>query len=268
MQKPETSPAPQSAPPTEKPQTSPNPPPSTGDGTIRTPPGETPDAGTSQAPTSPTASTEDEIRAFLRRFDGEPCFAAWLVRAGPGTATIESYGEGAATVRRLDQSFRSTFGFDARINYRSLARAQCPLAGFLARDQSRGGRKPAVSLKADALRSGEELVATTDARADKHVEVLLLSDDGRVRTLAPYTKRNGTSLVTTLRLTTGSPPGSAATPQVVLVLASPAPLGDLLARLKADGLDAETFFKQLEAEIGKGAAIALTAKYFKLSHGV
>ena len=255
-------------PPPEPPPIAVSPPPPTSGGTVRPPPGGTPDTATRQEPPAPTAPTEDGIRAFLRQFDSEPCFAAWLVRAGPGNATIESFGEGAAAVTRLDQSFRNTFGFDARINYRSLAHAQCPLAAFLAREQSRGGRKPGVSLKADALRSGEELVATTDARFDKHVEMLLLSDDGRVRTLAPYAKRNGTSLVATLRLTTGSPPGSAATPQAVLVLASPAPVGDLLARLKADGLDAETFFKQLETEIGKGSTLALTAKYFKLSNGV
>lgn len=227
--------------------------------------------GSEQAPEQPPVqpvrdADEREIRSFIRGYDGGPCFYTALVRAGRGTATIEALGAAPDAFIGFDSAFQRTFEFEAQINLRQVAEPQCPVVAALAAQEALpGGRRPALSLRSDQVRSGGNVIATADARADKHVELLLVSDDGHVHSLSRFTKREGESLTLTLKLVGSRPEGETA-PQLVVALASPRPLTGLLAGLKAGSVGADRFFRQLADESAKGP-IGVAAKYFILSGG-
>ncbi len=106
----------------------------------------------------------------------------------------------------FDSAFQRTFGFEAQINLRQVAEPQCPVVTALAAQEAQpGGRRPALTLKSDQVRSGGNVVATADARADKAVELFLVSDDGQVHSLSRFTKREGDSLTLTLKLVGSRP---------------------------------------------------------------
>ncbi|WP_282103978.1 serine/threonine-protein kinase [Methylobacterium sp. 37f] len=232
------------------------------------PPDLPPDTRPEPPRASPTMRNagEREIRSFIRSYDGGPCFYTSLVRAGRGSATVEALGASPIAFMGFDSAVQRTFGFEPQINLRQVAEPQCPVVTALAAQETqRVGRPPTLTLKSDQVRSGGNMIVTADARADKHVELLLVADDGQVHSLSRFTKREGDTLTVTLQLIGSRPEGETA-PQLVVALASPRPLAGLIAGLKAGSVGADKFFRQLADERAKGP-IGISAKYFILSGG-
>ncbi|CAO4176430.1 protein kinase domain-containing protein [Methylorubrum aminovorans] len=209
----------------------------------------------------------DQVRAFVRGYTGGHCFFITPVTLAANEATIEAFGSTPAPFMAFDEAFQRNLGFEPEINLRQVTAEQCPLIDYLARQTGpRAAQKPALSLKSDLLRSGDELVVSADARADKHVELLLISDEGAVHSLAGYAKRAGDTITAKLRVV-GSDRSTDPQPQLVLALASPRPLTTAIAAAKNESVPAERFFKLVSEDAGRNGPVAVGVKYFKLSGG-
>ncbi|GJD45619.1 Serine/threonine-protein kinase PknD [Methylobacterium cerastii] len=200
----------------------------------------------------------EQVREFLRGYGGGKCFHITPVTVAAREATIEAYGATPTPFMAFDEAFQRILGFEPEINLRQVTAAQCPLVEYLgSRANQRVANRPMLTLKSDTLRGGDDLVASTDVRADKHVDLLLISNDGLVHSLTGYTKRSGDTLTATLKLVDDGRGGDP-TPQLVVALASPKPLTALLAEAKSGTMTAERFVKLLPSEA------VLTVKYVKL----
>ncbi|MDR7040146.1 serine/threonine-protein kinase [Methylobacterium sp. BE186] len=230
-----------------------------------------PPSGSPEAPPSQgrqrRETSLDQVRDFLRGYSGGQCFFITPVTLAMNEATIEAFGSTPAPFMAFDEAFQRTLGFEPEINLRQITAAQCPLVDYLARQGAqRGAAKPALSLKADTLRSGDELVVTSDTKADRTVELLLISDEGTVHSLAAYAKKAGDALTAKLRVV-GNERSADAQPQLVVALASHRPLAGAMAAVKAGGISADRFFKLVSEDAAKSGPIGISVKYFKLSNG-
>ncbi|WP_020096104.1 serine/threonine-protein kinase [Methylobacterium sp. 285MFTsu5.1] len=228
------------------------------------PPGETVDK-----PTNPArAASIDQVRDFLRDYSGGRCFFIAPVTVAVNDTTIEAYGATPATFMEFDEAFQRTLGFDPEINLRQVTAAQCPIVDFLGRRSpaQRAMPQPSLTLKSDILRRGDELVARSEMRPDRPVELLLISHDGIVHNLAGYVTRAGNILNLRLRLMPAEP-NADATPLLLMALASYRPLVSLHEALKGGPLTAERFARILGDEEAKGQITGVTMKYFKLTGG-
>ncbi len=223
------------------------------------PPALPPQSDAPAAPLSPRPGVSvEQVREFLRGYGGGKCFHITPVTVAASEATIEAYGATPTPFMAFDEAFQRILGFEPEINLRQVTAAQCPLVEYLgSRANQRVAKRPPLTLRSDTLRGGDDLVASTDVRADKHVDLLLISNDGVVHNLAGYTKRSGDALTATLKLVDDGRGGDP-TPQLVVALASPKPLTALLAEAKSGTMTAERFVKLLPPEA------VLTVKYVKL----
>jgi serine/threonine-protein kinase len=148
------------------------------------PPGTTP--GT-------TLGVEERVRrlsTYVRQFDGGPCFYLSPLALGDAKAEIEGYGTETKAFQEFTEDFKLINGFDADVIMRPIAAAQCGITRFLRLIDT--GRDPAVrfTLQNYNVRAGQSLNGSIAGAAGRHVEVLLVTDDGRLQTLP--TRSNAT----------------------------------------------------------------------------
>lgn len=213
-----------------------------------------PDTGPPPAPASPTM---ERVAAFLRGYDGGPCFFLSPVTVGPREAVIEAYGAAAQPFRAFDAAFTAALGFEAKIQLRQVEAPQCPVVELMAR-QTPLRTAPKLRLDQDRIASGEELRGGLELGEDTPVRLLLVDGDGALHDLAPYLKRTGRQARFSVRLET--PPRERGRAPLLVAVTG----GDALPAIRP-GARAETVFPALLREAARpGSGIGLAVGYVKV----
>lgn len=215
-------------------------------------------------PAAPPPSTDvgqiEKIRQFVATYDGGDCFFITPISVGVKTARIEGYGTSTSPFEALDQAFKRVAGFEADIGLRQVVPAQCPAVSFLGQLRGQAAGAPRLEINATDLRSGQNLTGTVDGYGNRHIELLLISDDGSVYNLSRLLKDSADRKIFNLRmqLTNATQPE----PQILIAIATMSPMSTLSS---TQPVGAATLFPAVLAEAARtGQTISAAAKYFKL----
>jgi serine/threonine protein kinase len=202
----------------------------------------------------------EKIKQFIANYNGGDCFFIRPVSVGAKTARIEGYGASVAPFETLDRAFTKAIGFDADIGLRQVVPAQCPAISFLQQSRSQDANVPRLEIDATDLHSGQSLKGTIDKYGNRHIELLLISDDGSVYNLSHMLKDSADRKIFNLRMQLTD--ATQAEPQILMVVATTSPLSSLSI---TQPVGAATLFSAARAEAARtGQTIGVTAKYFKL----
>jgi serine/threonine protein kinase len=218
-------------------------------------------------PTPPATEPEPRTAAerterFVTSYDGGSCFFLWPTVIADRRATIEGFGSTAEPFVTFDAAFKKAQGYEAQISLRSVTRAQCPMVDFL-RQLGRGiDRSPVMQIGAFTMKSGETLSGTVDSDPRRHLDILLIGDDGMVYNLANFTRREGGKASFSLKLESTASGGAPVRPQTVIALVSAAPLPTLSGPNPAPAGDV---FPGLRQDIARaGGKVGVGIKYFRI----
>lgn len=261
------SPTPQAPQPTPSPAPSPAPTPASPPATP-TPAPEIKPTPTAPVPTPPATEPEprnaaERTERYVTAYDGGSCFFLWPTTIAERRATIEGFGSAAEPFVTFDAAFKKAQGYEAQISLRSVTRAQCPMVDFL-RQLGRGiDRSPVMQIGAFTMKSGETLSGTVESDPRRHLDILLIGDDGMVYNLANFTRREGGKASFSLKLeSTAAGGGAPVRPQTVIALVSTTPLPTLSGPNPAPAGDV---FPGLRQDIARaGGKVGVGIKYFRI----
>jgi predicted Ser/Thr protein kinase len=201
-----------------------------------------------------------EITRYIDDYDGGKCVHIMPMSVTAHTASIEGYGAQVAPFVALNDAFKKAMGFEPDIGVRQVTAPECPALTFLG--ELRGNRTlaPRITIEDTNLKSGQTLVGVVDNYGNRHVELLIVSDEGTVQNVTRLLKSSPEGKSFNLRLErTGA---SGPQPQLLVAVASAQPLDALNARSE---VQASQFFPQVLIEAARtGLKLGATAKYFKL----
>ena len=202
-----------------------------------------------------------KIAQYIRTYEGGDCFFLNPVTNTGQTVNVEAFGSTPAPFAAFDDAFKAAHGFEAQIALRLVTDAQCPAVSFLRKVGVTGPQGPRLSIGAFSMKDGETFTASVENAGGRHVEILLVSDDGYVYSLADYARTDSTRTTVAMRLK--RPSAQEPQPQMVLMVATPKPLALLATKTP---LPADALFPLLAGEArAPGAAFEVAVKYFRLS---
>jgi serine/threonine-protein kinase len=219
-----------------------------------------PDSAPNVAAPQLRISRIENITRFISDYDGGECFFITPMSVGDTAARIEGFGASVTPFQVLDDSFKKANGFEADIGIRQVTVPQCPAITFLGRLRAQRANAPQLEISDPNLRSGQALTGTIDGYGNRHVELLLISDDGSVHNLSRLVKTTTDGKSFNLRLQLAN--SSGAQPQMVIAIASTQPLNSL--QLAQPGVAAQVFPAALAEAARANQALAASARYFKL----
>jgi eukaryotic-like serine/threonine-protein kinase len=199
----------------------------------------------------PPTDLRQRITEFLDAYDGGGCFFAEPVTVGDGDAYLEGFGTSAspsvppASFELLDREFERQFRFEARIGVHWVTPEQCPAVNFLSRTRKQPGTAPRLEIDASALRGGGSLAGSIAEYGDRHVELLLIGDDGYVSYATKLLRSTSDTKTFSFRPHQNKP--GPPQPQLLFAIASSKPLETL--KLLPDGSRADQVFAQVLAEM-------------------
>jgi eukaryotic-like serine/threonine-protein kinase len=216
---------------------------------------------------APPTDLRQRITEFLDAYDGGDCFFVEPLTVRDGDASLEGLGTSAspsvppASFELLDREFERQFGFEARIGVHWVTPEQCPAVNFLSRTRKQPGTAPRLEIDASALRGGGFLTGSVAEFGDRHVELLMIGDDGYVSYATKLLRSTGDTKSFSFRprQDKSGPP----LPQLLFAIASSKPLETL--KLLPDGSRAEQVFAQVLAEmLRSGQTLNVAWKLFML----
>jgi serine/threonine protein kinase len=248
---------PQVPPPELNPTPPPSPAPTTGPKPTPTAPLPTP-----SAPEPEPRTAAERTARYVADYDGGACFFLWPTAIADKRTTIEGFGSTAEPFVGFDGAFKKAQGYEAQISLRTITTAQCPMVDFL-RQLGRGiDRSPVMQIGAFTIKSGDTLSGTVESDPSRHLDILLIGDDGLVYNLANYTRREGGKASFSLKLESTAASGAPVRPQTVLALVSQAPLPTLSGPNPAPAGD---IFPGLHQDIARaGGKVGIGIKYFRI----
>jgi serine/threonine-protein kinase len=149
-------------------------------------------AGEAAAPAVPAPSPDlrvaslqpaEKAAAFLQRFDGGACFLARPLGGGPDSVAIQGIGSDRATFERLYGDFIRETGIEPVLTVRLIGPAECPAVDLIRAVGSDRGQAPKIDLAGYEVGRGKPLMGTIANLAGRHLDLLLLSNDGKVTRL-------------------------------------------------------------------------------------
>jgi serine/threonine-protein kinase len=211
-------------------------------------------------PSPPVQPPVGSTARYIHDYEGGDCFFLNPLNLAPNKATIEAFGTSPTPFAAFDEAFKKRNGFEPDISVRLVSEAQCPAVDFMKRNGIDPDRAPKLQLDTFNLRGSEPLNGTIDRPQGRHVEVVLVADDGYTHSLADYLKPDGANARFTFRFKQSGPQGSK--PQLVIAIGSPQPLALLSTRqpVAADAL----FPLLLEEARTQGMTLDLAVKYLRL----
>ncbi len=226
--------------------------------------------GPIREPARPPTDLRQRITEFLDAYDGGDCFFVEPVTVGDGDAYLEGLGTSAspsqppASFELLDREFERQFGFEARIGVHWVTPEQCPAVNFLSRTKKQPGTAPRLDIDASGLRGAGPRAPLTGSIAkfgDRHIELLLIADDGYVSNVTEYIRPTGNTETFSFNPVRNNP--GPPRPQLLFAIASSKPLQAL--KLPPDGLRADQVFTQVLAEMLRtGQTLNVSWKHFML----
>jgi serine/threonine-protein kinase len=201
----------------------------------------------------------ENIVRYVEQYDGGDCFYVAPVEVSATTARLEGYGASGAPFRTLNDAFLHENGYEATIDVRLVAPAQCPAVAFLGR--LRGVSAPHLRIDSTRLSPGAPLTGTVDSFGEWEVELLLATDLGTVQNISHLLKPEASGK----RFTIGPADiGGASTgqPQLLIAIATLEPS----TVLRFDrSVAADRLFRALLSEAERtNRPVAAMARYFKL----
>jgi serine/threonine protein kinase len=212
---------------------------------------------------SPPEPPPTDPHEFLNAYDGGDCF--FLTREAlsddPTIRDVDGLGSSGAPFEVLNSEFRRQFGSETEIGVHPVTAEQCPAVNFLFRTKNQPGAAPRLDIVTAGLtQAPPTLTGSVAELGDRHIEVLLIADDGYVLNATGRLRPAGNILKFSINL--GKTPGRAQ-PQLVFAIASSKPLEAL--KLPTDGSRAEEVFRKVLTEASqRGLTLNVNAKYFKL----
>jgi eukaryotic-like serine/threonine-protein kinase len=200
------------------------------------------------------------ITRFVNNYEGGECFFVTPTVVAEDKTTLDGYGSSVAPFEALDTEFKRANGFEALIGVHQVTQAQCAAVSFLSRIRNQPGLPPRLDISAASVKSGGAITGMVAEFGDRHVELVLVADDGIVYNLTGRLRSDGDSRSFTLNLSGADP--VPAQPQLLLALVSNAPLEALKA--SRPGTAQEVFARALREARDTGQTLNVSAKYFKL----
>jgi serine/threonine protein kinase len=219
--------------------------------------------GSLPRPDRPPTDLPERTTEFLTAYDGGDCFFITPQRLSddPQTRDVDGLGRAEAPFDILSYEFQRQFGFDAAIGLHRVTAEQCPAVNFLFRTRNQPGAAPRLDIVTAGLTQNPPVLSGFVTEfGDRHVELLLITDDGYVLSATEDLKPGSNGKAFTVRLDKApGPPG----PQLVFALASSKPLQAL--NLPPNGSRAEQVFAQVLTEAAqRSETLNVSAKYFIL----
>lgn len=186
--------------------------------------------------------------AFIRAFDGGPCFFAAPTAITDSSVQIEGYATSAAPFERLLSAYEAEFGITPDIGVRLVSAEQCPVVDFMRAYHGEERTNPEVTVSVDRLRLGDTLRGQVGGYGGRSVDLMMVSSDGIVQSLAPVFRDDGSfsfSLVEDPAVSGGQRP-PADSPNLIVAMASPGGLQGVQTHLPNL---AQVFFPAILGEI-------------------
>jgi eukaryotic-like serine/threonine-protein kinase len=226
-----------------------------------------PKPGSVPRPNRPPTDSRERTTEFLTAYDGGDCFFITPERLSddPQARDVDGLGRAEAPFDILSNEFQRQFGFDAAIGLHRVTAEQCPAVNFLFRTRTQPGTAPRLDIVTAGLTQEPPVLAGfVAALGDRHVELLLITEDGYVLSATEDLKPTSNGKTFTVKLgKTPGPPG----PQLVFAIASSKPLAAL--NLPPDGSRAGQVFAQVLTEAAqRSQTLNVSAKYFILEKGL
>jgi serine/threonine-protein kinase len=122
-----------------------------------------------------------DIRRFVEQYDGGKCFLFTKIMIIGNMLILEGVGASKKPFEDFSRAFQRNFGFEPDgPPVRTVTQRQCPAVEFLARLGARDPLAPRIDLNQDSLRNGEFLTGVIDHFGARSVDLLLVSDSGKV----------------------------------------------------------------------------------------
>jgi serine/threonine protein kinase len=202
----------------------------------------------------------DKAAAFLHDFDGGSCFFARSLGGASDSLAIQGIGSDKATFERFYGAFIRETGVEPALTVRLIGRSECPAVELIRAGGLDSADGPKISLAGYDVGRGKPLAGTVANLAGRHLDLLLVSNDGNVHRLDSRVQPGGGSA--TFNIPIAADAASAGALQVLLAIVSPKSVraleefkagaaADILPRLRNDlplaagALDVE-FFKMVE----------------------
>jgi hypothetical protein len=204
-----------------------------------------------------TRNTGEQIAEFLQNYRPGGCFFASPAEISGDKVTIVGFGQ-QEPVRRLLGEFKQKFGQEPDIRLQEVSTPQCVVVGALDQLVRSGPGSPALELDRAVVRSGENLSGTVSGFGDRHLEILVVDNQGLVQKLQYDKAGDAASFNVLLEGQLAEPQ-----PQLILSVASAGPLRSLSEPWPGGFIQANDLMPKLLEEVkGRQGDVVAAAKYF------
>lgn len=221
-----------------------------------------PQAGPPRNPVT-TQSRAEQIRSYIERYNGGPCFFLSPVAVSDKAAAIEGFGASLDPFHAFDTAFRRDMGFEADIGVHQITRQQCPAATFLAGLRGKNARAPRLDIDREDVHNGDVLNGMIDRYGGGQLTLILVSDSGIVQNVSSLLRPGTDAKMFKIGMkrvdgVTGRQP------QLLIAVASASPLAVLQP---TDASGADQFFSRLAGEAAKSnTQVSAAARFFVLEN--
>jgi serine/threonine protein kinase len=200
--------------------------------------------------------------SFLAGFHEGACGFAERISAGPQAGTIATYSADPVAFDGMIAKYETLFDTRPAVQSFTLDGVQCPVADLAKVLAKRPGTAPILILDSNVMESGGSIVGRLSDRRGRPVWLALITTQGGVYNLTDRLTEQADGSAT-FSFALNAPADSDAQPQVLVAIASDAPL--IAAAASTDGASAASVMPLIEAEIvGKDGAAKMTLGYFDL----
>lgn len=182
-----------------------------------------PDNGTQETTTGLTKMVDVGV-AWLRHYDGGPCFFIAVTSVTDKTLMAKGFGLDTPAFQKLYNSFRSTNDFDPVINGHPIRQPQCAAVDFLKAVQPGTHDNPQLQIASDTLKTGDTLNVSVDKIGDRKLDLLLVDAEGFVHNMKSFAKETDADGKSTFDIKMGGNKLDPDSPQMVIALTSPSGL--------------------------------------------
>ncbi|MEI5677277.1 MULTISPECIES: serine/threonine-protein kinase [unclassified Mesorhizobium] len=169
--------------------------------------------------------TAEQSVSWLRSYDGGRCFFAAVTTVSDQSIDIKGFGLTKEPFERLYNSLKQKSTKEPEVNGQLITDAQCAVTEFLNAVQPTAKDSPSLTLLADRLKPGENLVATVGKKGTRNLDLLLVDSDGFVYNMGSFATKVTDGDKETFELKFQSARLRDVSPEMVIALASDQDLG-------------------------------------------
>ncbi len=164
--------------------------------------------------------TAEQSVSWLRNYDGGRCFFAAVTTVSDQSIDIKGFGLTKEPFERLYNTLKQKSTKEPEVNGQLITDAQCAVTEFLNAVQPTAKDSPSLTLLADRLKPGENLVATVGKKGTRNLDLLLVDSDGFVYNMGSFATKVTDGDKETFELKFQSARLRDVSPEMVIALAS------------------------------------------------